>query len=78
MQEIEVLFEKYKNHTLEWIPTLQVLAQLQDDRKIFLYAGTYSFQQALNRPLCDSASFYFYTALDKIGYCFYFNLWGWG
>ena len=78
MREIEVLFEKYRNHKLEWIPTLQVLAQLQDEGKIVLYAGTYSFQEALKRPLCDNAGFYFYTVVDKSGYYFYINPMGVG
>ncbi len=78
MKEIEILIEKYRNHNLEWIPTLQVLSQLQDDGKIVLYAGTYSFQEALKRPLCDSAEFYFYTVSDRSGYCFYINRMGMG
>lgn len=78
MSDIEALFEKYQNHKLEWIPTLQVLAQLQNDGKIILYAGTYSFEEALTRPLCDNAEFYFYTSFDKCGYCFYINPMGVG
>ena len=78
MREIEVLFEKNQNHELEWISALQVLAQLQDDGKIILYAGTCSFQEALTQPLCDSAEFYFYTVFDKGGYCFYINPMGVG
>lgn len=78
MKEIEALFEKYQNHRLEWIPTLRVLSKLQDDGNIILYAGTYSFQEALKRPLCESAQFYFYTIYDKSGYCFYINRMGIG
>ena len=78
MKEIEDLFEQYNNHKLEWIPTLQVLALLQEEGKIILYAGTYSFQEALKRPSCDNAQFYFYTTANKSGYCFYINPMGVG
>lgn len=78
MKEIEALFEKYQNHRLEWIPTLRILSELQDDGNIILYAGTYSFQEALKHPLCESAQFYFYTVWDKSGYCFYINRMGIG
>ena len=78
MEEIDALFEQYKSHKLEWLPALQVLARLEEEEKIILYAGTYSFQEALTRPLCDSARFYFYTTADRSGYCFYINVMGVG
>ena len=78
MEEIDALFEQYKNHKLEWLPALQVLGRLQEEGKIILYAGTYSLQDALTRPLCDCAKFYFYTTTDRSGYCFYINPMGVG
>lgn len=71
MKEIEELFTQYKIHKLEWTPALQVLKQLQDDGRIILYAGTYSFEKALEKPLCDNAQFYFYSVPDRFGYHFY-------
>lgn len=76
MKELEVLFVQQQNKELEWIPTLQILNQLQNDGKIILYAGTYSFEEALKRPYCDFAYFYFYSVLDKKGYCFHISCMG--
>lgn len=78
MKEIEVLFGQYQNNELEWIPSLQMLNQLQNEGKIILYAGTYSFSEALKYPLCDCAEFYFYSVSDRTGYCFYINPMGVG
>lgn len=78
MKELEVLFEQYKNKELKWLPALQILNQLQNEKKIILYAGTYSFDGALKYPLCDSAQFYFYDCSARSGYCFYINPMGVG
>ena len=57
---------------------MQVLKQLQDDGRIILYAGTYSFEKALENPLCDNAQFYFYSVPDRFGYHFYIGPMGVG
>ena len=70
------LLERNNNNERTWFSTLKKLKQLKDDGKIVLYAGTYSFEDALNRPFCDSTRFYFYTLPDKQGYIFFSNPFG--
>ncbi|MCH5164454.1 MAG: hypothetical protein J1F36_05505 [Clostridiales bacterium] len=73
MNEIEQLFLLHQDRKLEWIPALQTLKRLEDEGTVVLFAGTYSFEQAIKNPLCDSAEFYFYTLPNKLGYVFYIN-----
>lgn len=76
MKEIDELFYQYKNNELEWFCALHKLKLLEDQGKIVLYAGTYSFKEALHRPFCDTSMFYFYTLPDKQGYLFFSNPFG--
>lgn len=79
MKEIDDMFDQYNNKTLKWIVTLQKLKQLEDEGKIVLYAGTYSFEEALLNHLdSDVVDFYFYTLPDRQGYNFYTNPFGTG
>ena len=70
------LLERKNNNELTWFSTLKKLKQLKDDGRIVLYAGTYSFEDALNRPFCDATMFYFYTLPDKQGYVLFSNPFG--
>lgn len=76
MKEIDEMFSQYSNKTLKWIDSLQKLKQLEDEGKIVLYAGTYSFEEASKHPFSDVVDFYFYTLPDKQGYHFYTNPFG--
>ena len=76
MQEIAEMFSQYKNNTLKWIDSLKKLKQLEDEGKIVLYAGTYSFEEALRHFDSDVADFYFYTLPDRQGYHFFTNAFG--
>ena len=76
MKEIDEMFSQYNNRTLKWVDSLQKLKQLEDVGKIVLYAGTYSFEEALRHLDCDVADFYFYTLPDRQGYHFFTNPFG--
>ena len=76
MQEIAEMFSQYNNNTLKWIDSLKKLKQLEDEGKIVLYAGTYSFEEALRHFDSDVADFYFYTLPDRQGYHFFTNAFG--
>lgn len=53
---------------------LSLLNEKKNEGKIVLYAGTYSFDVALERfGDYDNATFYVYTVPDKNGYCIYKN-----
>lgn len=76
MREIAEMFSQYNNNTLKWIDSLKKLKQLEDEGKIVLYAGTYSFEEALRHFDSDVADFYFYTLPDRQGYHFFTNAFG--
>lgn len=76
MREIAEMFSQYNNNTLKWIDSLKKLKQLEDEGKIVLYAGTYSFEEALRHFDSDVADFYFYTLPDREGYHFFTNAFG--
>ncbi len=76
MQEIAEMFSQYNYNTLKWIDSLKKLKQLEDEGKIVLYAGTYSFEEALRHFDSDVADFYFYTLPDRQGYHFFTNAFG--
>jgi len=76
MREIAEMFSQYNNNTLKWIDSLKKLKQLKDEGKIILYAGTYSFEEALRHFDSDVADFYFYTLPDRQGYHFFTNAFG--
>ena len=58
---------------------LNLLCEKEKSNEIVLYAGTYSFETALERfGEYDSASFYFYTKKDAEGYHVYLNRMGCG
>ena len=76
MKEIDELLYLYNKDELTWFGALNKLKQLEDEGRIVLYAGTYSFEEALKRPFCDSTMFYFYTLPDKQGYHFFSNPFG--
>ena len=76
MKEIDEMFSRYNNKTLKWIDSLKILKQLEDDGKIVLYAGTYSFEESLNHLDSDVVDFYFYTLPDRQGYHFFTNPFG--
>ncbi len=76
MREIAEMFSQYNNNTLKWIDSLKKLKQLEDEGKIILYAGTYSFEEALRHFDSDVADFYFYTLPDRQGYHFFTNAFG--
>lgn len=76
MKEIDEMFSQCNNGTLKWIDSLKKLKQLEYERKIVLYAGTYSFEEALSHLDSDVADFYFYTLPDRQGYHFFTNPFG--
>ena len=76
MREIAEMFSQHNNNTLQWIDSLKQLKQLEDEGKIVLYAGTYSFEEALRHFDSDVADFYFYTLPDRQGYHFFTNAFG--
>ena len=76
MREIAEMFSQYNNNTLKWIDSLKKLKQLEDEGKIVLYAGAYSFEEALRHFDSDVADFYFYTLPDRQGYHFFTNAFG--
>lgn len=76
MREIAEMFSQYNNNTLKWIDSLKKLKQLEDEGKIVLYAGTYSFEEALRHFDSDVADFYFYTLPNRQGYHFFTNAFG--
>lgn len=76
MKEIDEMFSQYKNETLKWKDSLKKLKQLEDEGKIVLYAGTYSFEEALRHLDSDVADFYFYSLPDMQGYHFFTNPFG--
>ena len=58
---------------------LTVLCEQEKAGAIVLYAGTYSFDSALERfGSYENASFYIYATQDKSGYCVYINRMGCG
>ena len=82
MKEIDDLAEwlsllETKNSSEQtWFDTVKKLKQLEEEGEVVLYAGTYSFEEALNRPFCDATEFYFYTLPDRQGYHFFSNPFG--
>ena len=76
MKEIDEMFSQYNNRTLRRVDAYQRLNQLEKERKIVLYAGTYSFEEAVRHLDCDVADFYFYTLPDRKGYHFFSNPFG--
>lgn len=58
----------------DFYSALSFLCEKEKQGEIVLYAGTYSFQMALERfGYYESASFYIYTQKEKNGYCVYLN-----
>ena len=55
---------------------LNELCTLEQDKTITLYAGTYSFENALDKFETDSARFYFYKTKTRDSYVFYVNRMG--
>lgn len=55
---------------------LNELYILEQDKTITLYAGTYSFENALDNFETDSAGFYFYKTKTRESYLFYINRMG--
>ena len=76
MKEIDEMFIQYNKKTLKWTDALKKLRLMEDAEKIVLYAGTYSFEEALEHLDSDTANFYFYTLPDRQGYHFFTNPFG--
>ena len=59
-----------------WFDAVKKLKRLEEEGEVVLYAGTYSFEEALSRPFCDATEFYFYTLPDRQGYHLFSNPFG--
>ena len=66
-------------HLNDFYSVLSFLSEKEKLGEIVLYAGTYSFETALERfGNYDHSSFYIYTSQDKNGYHVYLNRMGCG
>lgn len=63
----------------DFYSVLSFLNAKEKSGEVVLYAGTYSFETAIERfGSFDSCSFYIYTSHDKCGYHIYLNRMGCG
>ena len=73
----EEKLSKYLQKDIQVTPFLILLYELEKEDKIILYAGSCSFEYAIEHVNYDpGAYFYFYTTDSLAGYCFYINRMG--
>jgi len=78
MDEIILKIKEFTEKN-DFYSALSLLCAEEKNNAIILYAGTYSFDMAIEKiGNYDGATFYFYTKESKAGYCFYINRMGCG